>query len=107
MYIAMNRFKVVKGSEEQFEAVWKNRDSQLNEVPGFVEFRMLRGPETDTHTLYASHTLWRDRASFVGWTKSEQFRNAHAKAGSNDSLYDGHPQFEGFETVQIMQNPDA
>ena len=27
MYIAMNRFKVQNGSEDDFEAVWKGRDS--------------------------------------------------------------------------------
>ena len=45
MYIAMNRFKVMKGSEEDFETVWEMRDSQLDKVPGFVEFRLLRGAE--------------------------------------------------------------
>ena len=34
MYIAMNRFKVAKGSEEEFEAIWRNRDRRLSEVPG-------------------------------------------------------------------------
>ena len=53
MFIAMNRFQVVKGSEDTFIEVWRNRDSQLKEVPGFVEFRMLRGPEQDDHTLFA------------------------------------------------------
>ena len=38
MFIAMNRFKVKKGSERDFEQVWLNRDTQLNKVPGFVEF---------------------------------------------------------------------
>ena len=47
MYIAMNRFKVTKGSEEDFETVWKTRDSQLDQVPGFVEFRLLKGPEAE------------------------------------------------------------
>ncbi len=36
MYIAMNRFKVAMGSEADFENVWRNRDSSLSEVPGFV-----------------------------------------------------------------------
>ena len=27
MFIAMNRFKVKKGSEEAFENIWKGRDS--------------------------------------------------------------------------------
>lgn len=35
MFIAMNRFKVRIGSEADFEAVWKNRDSTLSELPGF------------------------------------------------------------------------
>ena len=38
MFIAMNRFKVLPGQEEEFEAVWRNRESQLQTVPGFVEF---------------------------------------------------------------------
>jgi len=99
MYIAMNRFRVRKGSEQDFETVWKNRESQLDKVPGFVEFRLLRGPADDAHTLYASHTMWRDHDAFVAWTQSEHFRRAHAKAGDHKPPYDGSPQFEGFETV--------
>lgn len=102
MYIAMNRFKVLKGSEADFETVWKNRDSQLDQVPGFVEFRLLKGAEADDHTLYASHTLWADYDAFVAWTKSDHFRKAHANAGQNKPLYQGHPEFEGFETVQKL-----
>ena len=102
MFIAMNRFQVVKGSEEDFETVWRNRESHLDKVPGFVEFRLLRGPEEEDHTLYASHTLWRDEASFKAWTKSDHFRRAHANAGENKPLYLGHPRFEGFETVQKL-----
>ncbi len=29
MYIAMNRFKIVKGRESDFENIWKKRDSHL------------------------------------------------------------------------------
>lgn len=99
MFIAMNRFKVMQGSEADFEEVWRTRDSQLGEVPGFVEFRLLKGPAEDDITLYASHTIWKDRAAFEAWTKSDHFRKAHANAGNNKKLYAGHPQFEGFESV--------
>jgi len=34
MFIAMNRFRVKKGSEEAFEKVWLSRDTQLTKVPG-------------------------------------------------------------------------
>jgi len=103
MFIAMNRFKIIPGNEEAFEHVWKSRDSHLAEVPGFVEFNLLRGPMKDDHTLYASHTIWRSREDFEAWTRSEAFRKAHAGAGQNKPLYLGHPEFEGFESVQTVR----
>ena len=102
MFIAMNRFQVAKGSELAFEKVWLSRDSHLDKVPGFVEFHLLKGPEADDHTLYASHTVWRDRAAFEAWTQSEAFRAAHQSAGDNKPLYLGRPQFEGFEVRQAV-----
>ena len=74
MYIAMNRFKVQKGSEEAFENLWKNRDSSLAEMKGFEQFHLLRGPvnEAEGYTLFASHTVWASQEDFVAWTKSER-----------------------------------
>jgi heme-degrading monooxygenase HmoA len=102
MFIAMNRFRFAKGSEADFEHVWLSRDSHLDEVPGFVEFHLLKGPEAEDHTLYASHTVWENRAVFEAWTKSEAFRAAHSRAGENKPLYLDHPQFEGFEVRQTV-----
>ena len=102
MFIAMNRFQVVKGEEAAFEQVWLSRDTHLADVPGFVEFHLLRGPELEDHTLFASHTIWRSKADFEAWTTSEAFRAAHRNAGDNKPLYLGHPQFEGFEVVQTV-----
>ncbi|MDP4002421.1 antibiotic biosynthesis monooxygenase [Methylobacterium sp. NEAU K] len=102
MFIAMNRFKVVKDATADFEAVWLGRDSHLGEMEGFVEFHLLRGPEHEDHVLYASHTIWRSRADFEAWTRSEQFRKAHSRVPSTKPLYVGHPQFEGFEMVQTV-----
>jgi heme-degrading monooxygenase HmoA len=77
MYIAMNRFKVIKGEETAFEQVWLSRDTHLQRVPGFIEFHLLRGPEHDDHTLYSSHSVWANQAAFTAWTQSEAFRAAH------------------------------
>ncbi|MFZ0125349.1 MAG: antibiotic biosynthesis monooxygenase [Xanthobacteraceae bacterium] len=103
MFIAMNRFRVRKGSEDAFEEVWLNRDTHLEKVPGFVEFHLLKGPQTDDYTLYASHSVWRSRAAFEAWTKSDAFRAAHNRAGENKPLYLDHPQFEGFEVKQTLR----
>lgn len=107
MFIAMNRFKVVLGSEEEFEAVWANRESHLHKMPGFVEFHMLKGPERDDHRLYASHTVWSSREAFEDWTKSEAFRAAHGGARNTKPLYLGPPQFEGFDVIQTIANAKA
>lgn len=47
MFVAMNRFKVVKGHETAFEDVWKGRDTKLGEMKGFLDFHLLRGPEAE------------------------------------------------------------
>ena len=99
MFIAMNRFRVAKGKEPEFERVWAERDTHLEQVPGFRQFHLLKGPEADDHTLYSSHTVWHDKDAFTAWTRSDAFRQAHAGAGTTQDLYLGHPQFEGFEVV--------
>src|ERR1700743_923246 len=103
MFIAMNRFRVKRCCEAAFEKGWFSRETQLDRVPVFVEFHLLKGPEADDHTLYASHTVWQSKAAFEAWTKSEAFRAAHSSAVSNNALYLEHPQFEGFEVRQTIQ----
>ena len=103
MYIAMNRFKVIKGEEQAFEDRWTQRDSNLSEVPGFVEFHLLRGPESDDHTLYVSHTVWVSEKSMEDWAQSEAFRKAHSQAGKGRNVYLGPPNFEGFNAVQTVK----
>ncbi len=107
MFVAMNRFRIVKGQEPEFERIWAERDSHLDEVPGFVEFNLLKGAEAEDHTLYASHTIWQSREHFEGWTKSEAFRKAHAGAGSSKNIYLGPPDFEGFDSVQTVAKNES
>jgi heme-degrading monooxygenase HmoA len=99
VYIAMNRFRIARGREDTFEELWRSRDSQLDGVPGFREFHLLRGPADDECTLFASHTIWESQGAFEAWTKSESFKKAHAQARAPEGTYLGHPVFEGFEVV--------
>lgn len=105
MYVAMNRFKVIKGLEDAFEEMWLTRISKLHELDGFMEFHMLRGPELEDHILYSSYTRWATRDDFDNWTRSAQFRTSHERAGERKPMTLGHPQFEGFETIQVLTNP--
>ncbi|QGM99536.1 antibiotic biosynthesis monooxygenase family protein [Methylocystis parvus] len=106
MFIAMNRFKIVKGRESDFESVWRSRQSRLSERPGFIVFHLLKGPEREDYTLYSSHALWETKQHFLDWTHSEHFREAHKNAGQNRDLYLGGPEFEGFDVVLVEENPN-
>ena len=87
MFIAMNRYRVRAEYSSGFEKVWRERDSHLEAVPGFVGFYLLKGAEGDDHVLYASHSTWHSRGDFEAWTKSDAFRKAHKNAGQNKGLY--------------------
>ena len=99
MYIAMNRFRIALGREQEFESIWRNRQSFLDQVPGFRKFHLLKGPSDKQATLYASHSVWDGKIDFVNWTESENFRKAHSHANTPKSMHLAHPQFEGFEVI--------
>ena len=99
MFLAMNRFQIALGFEEGFEKIWRERESFLEEVPGFVSFALLKGETSEDHTLYASHSVWQSRDAFNAWTESENFRKAHAQASAPKGTYLGHPNLELFDSV--------
>lgn len=99
MFIAMNRFEIAIGFEDGFEAVWRNRESYLSDVDGFVSFALLKGPQADDHVLYASHTVWESQQAFDDWVDSDHFRRAHAQASAPKGTYLGHPNLETFSQV--------
>ena len=99
MFLAMNRFRIAPGREDDFEAVWRERTSYLDTVPGFKDFHLLRGAPGAEFTLFVSHSVWESQRAFEAWTESEAFRKAHGQARSPEGTVLGHPQFEGYEVV--------
>ncbi|MCG8417911.1 MAG: antibiotic biosynthesis monooxygenase [Proteobacteria bacterium] len=101
MYIAMNNFRVNPDKCDDFERAWRERDSFLNGFAGFEQFHLLKGPlDDDGAQLYASHTVWRDEASFRAWVESEAFRKAHAQ-GKLTGVLAGPPKFMGWTVVDL------
>ena len=95
----MNRFKIALGKEKEFEKVWRERDTYLNDVKGFKKFNLIKGETNSEYSLYASHSIWNSKEDFINWTKSDAFRLAHKNAGQHKNLYLGAPNFEGFEVI--------
>jgi heme-degrading monooxygenase HmoA len=102
MYIAMNHFRIAAGRGEEFEARWRERTTHLGEVPGFVQFHLVRGADYDDGShRYASHVMWETEQHFVDWTKSEAFRKAHGSARMPEGMMIGHPQFKGWQSIPL------
>lgn len=97
MFIAMNAFRVARGREADFEAQWRNRQSYLQGVPGFIQFALLKG---EGEGEYISHTIWRDREAFEAWTRSPAFAAGH-RQGSLAGLLQGPPQLRLYEAVLV------
>jgi heme-degrading monooxygenase HmoA len=96
MFIAMNRFRIAPGFEDSFVQMWRERDSRLQDVPGFRQFNLLRGESGPEATVFISHSTWESRQAFLDWTESDAFKQAHAKARAPEGTYLGPPQFEGY-----------
>lgn len=99
MFVAMNRFKVNSGKEADFERQWRERESYLDGVPGFVRFVLLKG---DAAGDYISQTMWKDRQSFMGWMESEAFAKAH-RQGSVAGVLEGPPVIGLYEAVLVEE----
>lgn len=94
MFIAMNRFRVQPGRGADFEAAWRERESHLQGVPGFLRFQLLRGEEG----TYVSHSTWESEAAFSAWTESEAFRRAHGRR-LPEGVLAGPPALSVYEVV--------
>lgn len=99
MYLVMNKFKIKLGHEDEFEQIWKNRDSKLHTIAGFVEFKLLKGETTDKFTIFSSHVLWNSKEEFEAWTKSDAFKESHKRADNSMSLHVAHPDLECYDVI--------
>lgn len=95
MFVAMNNFKVAEGKAEDFEQIWKGRETHLHNVPGIVRFSLLRGDAGE----YISHSTWESRDAFTAWTQSEAFGAGHRGAGSLMGVLIGPPAVTLYDSV--------
>lgn len=103
MFVAMNQFQVDPERGAEFEQVWRERESYLAEVPGFVQFALLRGDEPGD---YISHSTWESREAFLGWAQSEAFRKAHGER-MPEGVITGHPRARFYEGVLVERAGSA
>jgi len=72
----MNHIPVTDEGRPVFEYRFKNRSGNLEKMPGYKAFRLLRPLKSDTYIVL---TCWKDEQSFQNWKKSQAFKKAHSK----------------------------
>lgn len=98
MFIAMNRFRIRPDFTAAFEKAWSERESALDQHPGFLRFRLLKSmlPAGLEAIEYVSHSEWIDQPSFEAWMNGDGARRAHAKSTVPREAYLGPPEFRGY-----------
>ncbi len=104
MFITMNRISVNPDHSKGFEERFKNRAGFVDQSPGFIRNMVLR-PENPADS-YIVMTFWKNRKAFNAWTKSDAFRQAHAKAGSSPKdMFSSPSKLELFESITDSERP--
>jgi heme-degrading monooxygenase HmoA len=99
MFIAMNQFQVEPDRASEFEDIWKNRETYLQGLDGFVQFALMKGDDPGD---YISHSTWDSREAFLAWAQSDAFRHAHSMK-IPDGVVIGHPRARFFESVIVEE----
>eukprot|EP00882_Tetradesmus_deserticola_P006157 GHRQ01006482.1.p1 GENE.GHRQ01006482.1~~GHRQ01006482.1.p1 ORF type:complete len:143 (+),score=38.08 GHRQ01006482.1:91-519(+) len=105
-FVAMNVFKVKPECSDDFEDVWKSRESHLKEMPGFVRFALLKC--SNVPNKYISQSTWESEEAFKSWTQSQQFSKAHGEGKGNKrpnvgAMLEGPPSPEFFSSVTVTE----
>ncbi|MDP6823604.1 MAG: antibiotic biosynthesis monooxygenase [Dehalococcoidia bacterium] len=90
--VKINAIEVPEGRGAELEARFGARAGEVEKMPGFEGFELLRPIEGETR--YFVYTRWESEEAFQAWVTSEAFTRGHAgpPAGSSTSSGEaGHP----------------
>ncbi len=99
MIVVANRIPVNPEYAEAFEQRFMDRERQVDGMPGFISFQILRPSVPEDP--YVVMTFWETRESYETWISSEAFKQGHAQPSKlpRDAFL-GHPKIEVHEVIQ-------
>ena len=77
--VKINAIEVPEGMGEALEKRFAARASEVDKMPGFEAFELLRPVEGETR--YFVYTRWESEEALQAWVKSDAFQKGHAHAG--------------------------
>lgn len=78
--VRINALTVPEEAGDELEARFSKRVGEVEKMPGFEGFELLRPDEGDTWYVY---TRWESAEAFQAWVESEAFQRGHAQTREN------------------------
>ena len=102
MVLALSRFLVVNGMEEQVSDAFRGRPRLVEGAPGFLGLEVFRDGR-DARAFYLV-TRWSDESSFREWHGSEAHRHSHEGIPGGLRL---DPSFTEVRVLERIDEPDG
>src|SRR3954468_11241702 len=78
MVVKINAIEVAPGRGAELEERFARRAAEVETMPGFLGFELLRPVEGETR--YFVYTRWESEEAFRAWVSSDAFTRGHAQA---------------------------
>ncbi|MFD1037680.1 antibiotic biosynthesis monooxygenase family protein [Virgibacillus byunsanensis] len=99
-YVVMNNIPVTDDGKAMFESKFKQREKEVDGMPGFQAFRLLRPKKGNTYVVL---TQWRTEGDFDNWKNSKKFKETHKNQDTKPPAYFAD---RPFVTSYHMFDPD-
>lgn len=100
--VKINAIVVEPGRGEALEERFAKRASEVEQMPGFEGFELLRPVGGDDR--YFVYTRWESEAAFQAWVRSDAFTRGHAQAAAGaGGPVASHSSLLEFEVVQKVE----
>lgn len=99
MFIALSRFVVRNGMEEDVRKAFLDRPHLVDGAPGFVRMEVLR-PLGQPEEFWLV-TWWDDEASFDAWHRSHTYSESHAGIPRGLKLVPGEQRISRLECIAV------
>lgn len=83
-YVIMNNIPVTEDGRAPFEDRFRKRENEMDMMPGFQAFRLLRPVKGNTYVVF---TQWASVQDFENWKNSEHFKIAHKGQAAKPPAY--------------------
>ena len=99
--VRINAISVPEGHGAELEKRFAARAGQVEQMPGFEEFQLLR--PTAGETRYFVYTRWESDDAFQAWVSSQAFGKGHAQAEAPDNKpVSTGAELLGFDVVELV-----